>query len=86
MKRAALQAVIKSADRMATKLRLYEVSEFLRLALDALNYETGPENSREEVSPSGSSLQRDCPAERVAPAIPFHDLVFTDPKLYNQFL
>lgn len=69
MKRAALEAVIKSAERMAGTMRLNEVREFLRLALDALSFETGPENSREEVSPSGSSLQRDCPAERVTPAI-----------------
>lgn len=68
----------------------YRIAE-LRAEVRALEaeYPAGPESSRDEVSPrsrAGAS-HYDCRSERVAPAsIPFHDLVFTDPATYNQFI
>lgn len=59
-----------------TLLELLTLRDRVRKQLRDLNYliemawDTGPENSRDEVAPMGSSTQRDCRTERVAPAFP----------------
>ncbi len=57
----ALRAALDKADGLAFRYRLWYVRDQTLMALEALDeYETGPENSREEVSPMGRSPQRDC--------------------------
>ena len=74
-----LRKALQKADNLAFGRRLWWLREYVLNALEELDrIETGPENSREEVSPMGRSPQRDCK--------PFHDLAFTDPALYNQFI
>lgn len=65
----ALREALEKAESLCVGKRMWWLRESVRNAIDELDrIETGPENSREEVSPMGSSPQRDCATARLAAA------------------